>query len=108
MSCAHTFATSQGHAYARFRRYLDAGQMTNALAAAYELHRISLSDSLKLCELLARERDSRFPRAASRWLARFAADASLEDVQLAAAALTHLAADPNSEVAQHTLRQLLN
>jgi hypothetical protein len=33
-------ATSQGHAYTRFRRYLDAGQVTNALATADELHRI--------------------------------------------------------------------
>jgi hypothetical protein len=77
-------------------RYPDAGQVTNPLAAAHELYRICLSDALELCELLAQERDPRFPRAASRWLARFAADASLEDVQLAAAALTHLAADPNS------------
>lgn len=45
----HTFVTSQGSAYARFRRYLDACQVDNALLAAHELPRISLADALKLC-----------------------------------------------------------
>jgi hypothetical protein len=106
--CEHTFVTSQGSAYARFRRYLDALQVDNALLAAHELPRISLSDALELCELLAREHDPRFPRAAGRWLVRYSqeSDAGLEKIQLAAGALAQLSADPGSQVALSTLRAL--
>jgi uncharacterized protein with PIN domain len=101
--------SSQGSAYARFRRYLDAGQVDNALLAAHELARISLSDALELCELLARERDPRFSRAAGRWVVRFAQEheASLEEIQLAAGALTLLAGNPSSAWARETLRRLV-
>jgi hypothetical protein len=106
--CEHTFVTSQGSAYARFRRYLDACQVDNALLAAHELPRISLSDALELCELLAREHDARFSRAAGRWVVRFAQEheASLEEIQLAAGALAQLSADPGSQVALSALRAL--
>jgi hypothetical protein len=105
----HTFVTSQGSAYARFRRYLDACQVDNALLAAHELPRISLSDALELCELLAREHDQRFSRAAGRWVVRFAQEheASLEEIQLAAGALTLLAGKPSSVWARETLRRLV-
>jgi uncharacterized protein with PIN domain len=101
--------TSQGSAYARFRRYLDACQVDNALTAAHELPRISLSDALELCELLAREHDARFSRGAGRWLVRFAQEheASLEEIQLAAAALALLAGNPSSVWARETLHRLV-
>jgi hypothetical protein len=101
--------TSQGHAYARFRRYLDACQVDSALLAAHELTRISLSDALELCTLLAREHDPRFSRAAGRWLIRFAQehDASLEELQLAAGALALLAANPSSPWARAALDELV-
>jgi hypothetical protein len=99
--------TSQGSAHARFRRRVEAGQTEAAWLAALELRQISLPDALDLCALLAKDRDPRFPRAAARWLARYARDANLDQVQLAAAALSHLAADPSSEVAAQTLRRLI-
>jgi uncharacterized protein with PIN domain len=101
--------TSQGSAYGRFRRYLDACQLDNALAAATELPRISLSDALELCELLARECDPRFSRAAGRWVVRFAQEheASLEEIQLAAGALALLAGNPSSVWARETLHRLV-
>jgi len=40
--------TSSGSAYARFRRSLDIGSVTNALAAAAEIKPLGLTDSLEL------------------------------------------------------------
>jgi hypothetical protein len=101
--------TAQGGAYSRFRRYLDACQVDNALLAAHELTRISLKDALEVCELLARERDPRYSRAAGRWVVRFSQehDATLEELQLAAGALALLAANPSSDWARETLRRLV-
>jgi hypothetical protein len=42
VACEHSFVTSQGSAYARFRRALDGGNPTIALAAATELDFVSL------------------------------------------------------------------
>ena len=42
------FVTSQGSAYGRFRRALDGGNVTIALAAAAELDWVSLPDALEL------------------------------------------------------------
>ena len=70
---------------------------------------MSLEDALDLCCLLASADDPLFPRAASRWLARFAGEAraTLSQVQLAAAALGELWEDPTSRLAGETLRGLL-
>jgi hypothetical protein len=68
--------TSQGSAFARFRRALDSGQPTKALAAAAELPRVSLSDALELCVILATAGDRRFDAAARRWLSLFAGKAA--------------------------------
>ena len=59
---------------------------------------LSLGDALALCVVLA-ERDpaARYPRAATRWISRFleeTPDASLEEVQLLATALTALVRMP--------------
>jgi hypothetical protein len=64
------FVTSQGAAYARFRRALDSGNPTNALAAAAELDYVSLPDALELVLLLVDD-PGRFRRAALRWHARY-------------------------------------
>jgi hypothetical protein len=72
-SCEHPFVTSQGSAYARFRRALDGGNATIALAAAAELDFVSLPDALEIVLLLVDE-PAMFRRAALRWHARYCAD----------------------------------
>jgi hypothetical protein len=101
--------TSQGTAYGRFRRAIDARQVSGALAAAAELPKLTLEDALELCLLLAEAGDARYPRAARRWLARFTDErsASVSDSLIAAASLSKLADDPRSAVVRDTLEQLL-
>jgi hypothetical protein len=62
--------TSQGSAYGRLRRALDAGNPTIALAAAAELDYVSLPDALEIVLLLVDE-PGRFRRAALRWHSRY-------------------------------------
>jgi len=85
--------TSQGSAYGRFRRALQAGNLVLVRAAASELPTIRLDDALRVC-LLIRDRDpERYERAALRWVGRFALEAStatLADVRAAADALARL------------------
>ena len=99
--------TSQGSAYGRFRRALANGNLQLVRAAAGELPVIRLDDALRVC-LLIRDRDpQRYERAALRWVARFAVearDASLADVQAAAAALEQLPGEPDE--AMNRLQQL--
>ena len=69
--CEHTFVvTSQGSAYARFRRALLTKNTTLIDAAASELPHVSLRDALKILVVLAERRDPRYPRAAARFAAR--------------------------------------
>ena len=99
--------TSQGSAYGRFRRALANGNLQLVRAAAGELPVIRLDDALRVC-LLIRDRDpQRYERAALRWVARFAVearDASLADVQAAAAALEQLPCEPDEAMSR--LQQL--
>jgi hypothetical protein len=44
--------TSQGSPYARFRRALDRGNVTEALSSATELEHVGLTEALELCLLL--------------------------------------------------------
>jgi hypothetical protein len=69
--------TSQGSAYARFRRALDSRNATVAYATATELDFVSLPDALELV-LLVVDEPRRFRRAALRWHARYCAE--VEDV----------------------------
>lgn len=65
---------SPGSAHAQFRRSLDRGNLTSALAAARDLPTVSLADALELC-LLAREKEpDRYGRAAVRWAARWSTE----------------------------------
>jgi hypothetical protein len=69
----HLFVTSQGSAYARFRRALDSRNATVALATATELDFVGLPDALELVLLLVDD-PRRFRRAALRWHARYCAE----------------------------------
>jgi hypothetical protein len=73
------FVTSDGHAYARFRRALDRRNAPAALAAAAELNAVGLADALELTLLL--HGDRRFERASVRWTARYATDYDLDLVE---------------------------
>jgi hypothetical protein len=62
--------TSQGSAYARFRRALKTGNLTLIRNAAAELPRVDLGTAVAACVALRQGELERFERAALRWLAR--------------------------------------
>jgi hypothetical protein len=102
--------TSQGSAYARFRRALDRGNVTEALSAAAELEHVGLVDALELVLLLAWDGDGkRFRHGAVRWAARCAREAG--DVEPAEAqavlGLVTMLSGPRREQAAYALAQLL-
>jgi hypothetical protein len=102
------FVSSQGSAYARFRRALASGNLTIIRAAASELPSVDLGDALTVCMAIREAEPERFERAALRWLARFCVEhpsATVADVRLAAGALESMASDPTA--ALETLRRLL-
>jgi hypothetical protein len=79
--------TSQGSPYTRFRRAIDSGNPTIAVAAAKELPLLNLTDALAL--LLVLRGDDRYARAAARWHARFVMEVpiTVAESQLALCAL---------------------
>jgi hypothetical protein len=87
------FVSSDGSAYVRFRRALEAGNATLVIAAARELPRVSLDDALRVV-LVFRDGDSdQYERAAVRWLGRFALEArgaTIDAIRAAADALDAL------------------
>jgi hypothetical protein len=83
--------TSEGSAYARFRRALDARDVFGASAAALELHHVGLGDALELTLMYLESEPARYERAALRWHARLCKDAQLT-LDEAAASLGLLAA----------------
>jgi hypothetical protein len=65
----------------------------DAISAARALGRLNLGDALALCVVMAERDPARYSRAATRWLSRFAdeaTDVSLEEIQLVTAALAAL------------------
>jgi hypothetical protein len=87
----------KGSSYARFQRALRLGQLDQIRDAAAELPRVDIVDALAVCLLMSAQRDPRYDRAATRWLARFALErpnVSLADVREAVAALNALPANP--------------
>lgn len=100
--------TSDGSPYGRFQRALKTGNVNLALAAARELPKINLSDSLRLC-LLLRDTDL-FERAALRWHGRYCREVVAIELDEAQAVLACLAAllGPRAEVAARTLCALLD
>jgi hypothetical protein len=98
-----------GSEYGIFLKQLRAGHLELALTYAAGFKVVPLADALRILELMAREGDQRFSRAASRWVERFGAEtkSGLPEVQLAAAALGWLWENPESEVPMATLVTLL-
>ena len=72
------FVTSQGHAYARFRRALLTKNVRLIDAAAGELTQVSLEDALRILVVLAEKGDTRFERAAARFAARATTERRLD------------------------------
>jgi hypothetical protein len=70
--------TSQGSAYARFRRALLTKNLTLIDAAARELPHVSLEDALRILVVMAGRRDERYERAAARWAARAVSECRLD------------------------------
>jgi hypothetical protein len=84
--------TAQGSATTRFRRAVERGSVINAELAARELGQLDLTDALSLLLLYAATDDTRFERAATRWIARLCIERqpSLSELQGAVAALSLL------------------
>ncbi len=92
------FVTSQGSAYARFRRALETGNELLVIAAARELPTVPLRDALRICLLIRGGDPDRYERAAVRWLGRFALEArdvTIHALRMAADALDALPDHPD-------------
>ena len=63
-----------GSANRRLERALADGDLGRAVTASRELPRVGLPDAAKILFLMARNGDRRYPKAAARWLSRFAAE----------------------------------
>ena len=98
--------TAQGHPRAIFRRAIERGNLVIAEMAAREAGTLTLSEALDLLCLYAHEKDSKFERAAVKWLGRFVEECppSLLRAQIALAALSELRG--GSEAAERLLRKL--
>ena len=86
------FVTSEGSAYARFRRALDSGNLVLVRAAASDLPHVDLADALRICWLV-REEPEVYERAVVRWLGRFCLErprVTLDQVEVALAAFEDL------------------
>ena len=68
--CEHLFVAAQTYDFARFRRALDHGNLTEALAAASALPHVGIVEALELCLLLCDREPETFSRAAVRWHGR--------------------------------------
>jgi hypothetical protein len=91
--------TAQGSALTRYRRALERRHIFGAEIAAKEMAYVSLRDALGLLALYAADGSPKYGKAATRWLGRLALesdDLSLDDAQLAAAALQALPRRPDS------------
>jgi hypothetical protein len=94
---------------ADFQRAVERGNLLRAEAAARQLGRLSLTDALEFCDLLARQAPERFERAALRWHARWAAErkpSSFAEAQLALVCLQLLGSGSNRANALTMLRHL--
>jgi len=64
--------------YPLFAQALEAGSLKRIENIAREMPTIRLSDALRIVELMARDRDPRYERAARRWLDRLASETDLD------------------------------
>jgi hypothetical protein len=108
--CEHLFVTSQGSAYAGFRRALDGGNATIALTAAADLPHVGLPDAMELLLILLESEPSRFERAALRWHGRYCREVTELDLAEAQAVLACLAGlrGNRPEPAAHALADLVH
>lgn len=100
--------TSEGSAYARFRRALATGNLTIIRAAAAELPRVDLGDALTVCMAIRAGEPARFEPAALRWLARFAVERAQTVTEVRAAAEAFSVMGDQPEHALATLQALAN
>ena len=77
--CEHTFVTSDGNPYARFKRALADRQRGARHRRGARAPRIALDDALRICLVLREGDPRRYERAAVRWLGRFALEAGGRD-----------------------------
>jgi len=94
--------TSQGSAYARFRRALNTGNLAVIRNAAAELPTMDLDDALAVCAVMARNGDPAFDRAAARWAARYCLErpnAGMAQLRAALGLLDTLATDTERSTA---------
>jgi hypothetical protein len=101
--------TAQGSARARFARAVATGNVTLVLAAAAEVGRLDLADTLAITLVLAGVEGDRFDRALVRWHARWCLEMrpGPDESQLALTALRALRG-PARETAVGTLCELLD
>lgn len=93
--------TAQGSALTRYHRALERRHVFGAEIAVREMSYISPRDALGLLALYAALGSPKYDKAATRWLGRLALeskDVSLDDLQLAAAALQALPRRPDSSL----------
>ena len=102
--------TAQGSPFARFRRALDRGNVTEALSAASEIEHVGLAEALELCLLLVDKAPDRFGRAALRWHGRYCREVRGVDMDEGVAVLAALGAlrGPRSKQAASALAELLS
>jgi len=86
------FVTSDGHAFARFRRALDNANLPAALASAAELPHVGLVEALELLLLIRDHEPATFGRAALRWHGRYCREVPEVDFDEAQAVLAALGA----------------
>lgn len=102
--------TSQGHAYARFRRVLDRGNVIEAMSTASELEHVGLVEALQLVLLFRDKAPERFGRAALRWHGRYCRevpDVDLDEGQAVLAGLSALRSKRKAAAAR-ALAELLD
>jgi hypothetical protein len=68
--------TSEGHAYARFRRALERRALWAAEDAAREMHELALEDALQLVHLYAERESPKYEKGAMRWLEQYLVEGS--------------------------------
>src|SRR3954454_13610153 len=98
--------TSQGSAYARFRRACANGNVTIVRAEAAELDQIGLADAAMILLVILRSEPETYQRAAIRWLAKLCQEARDVDLVSVAQAATALESLPRETGARPTLAEL--
>jgi hypothetical protein len=100
--------TSEGHAYARFRRALDSRNATAALSAASELEHVGLVEALELTLLLSSD-PRRQRRAALRWFVLYVEQTrpALEEAQAVLGLVAALSGERRAQAA-HALAAFLD